>query len=126
MAPWVLEDRQLQDLGQALAAELRVRRQGVPALGRKRLVGLGEARGARDHAVLEPGADPVAVAVQRRELGLCEGGRGVEDGGDGLGVQVWIPGGHQVGEAGRRKGEVEALEGRTEGHERAPGRGLRA
>ncbi len=56
-----------EDLGQVLAAILRIGRQGVPAALRKGTIGIGEA-GSRAHlAVLELGARLVAAPVEGRE-----------------------------------------------------------
>ena len=121
-----LEDGQLKDLGQALAAELRVRRQGIPALGREGLVGFSEARGGRDHAVLEPGPDAVAVGVEGGKLGFHEGGGRGQDRRHRLCVEVGIAVRQEGGQTRRRKGEVQALQGGAEGHGKAPKRRLQA
>ena len=64
----------------ALAAELRVEGQGVPAAVDEFLVDAGEAGRRAHHAVLQLGADLVAVAVERREAVAGELGRLLEHG----------------------------------------------
>ena len=63
----------------ALAAELRVERQRVPAAVDEFLVDAGEAGRGAHHAVLQLGADLVAVAVERRQPVAGELGRLLED-----------------------------------------------
>ncbi len=62
-----LEHRQLQRLGQALAAEGRIGREAVPAPFGEGAVGFREAIGRHHLAVLEPRALLVAHPVQRRQ-----------------------------------------------------------
>ena len=51
----------------ALAAEFRIEGQGIPAAGHEFLVDRGKARRRAHHAVLQRGADLVALAIERRQ-----------------------------------------------------------
>ena len=64
----------------ALAAEFRVEGQRIPAAVDEFLVDADKARRRAHHAVLELGADLVAVAVERRQAVAGELGRLLEDG----------------------------------------------
>jgi hypothetical protein len=94
-------DRHRDHSRQALAAEFRRERHGVPAGFTEQLVGFLEARRRRDNAILAGRANGVATAVDRVEYAAGELGGFVKnrfDEIDGTFLIAWQ--GTNVGEAG--------------------------
>ncbi len=115
-----LEHRDLQRLGQALAAISGIGSEGAPAARDEFAVGGGKAGDGADLAVDELGADAVAVAVERRQLLGGEPTAGLEDRRDrgvvaigefGEGTQA-----REAGDFGEREQKI--ADGRRIGHER--------
>jgi hypothetical protein len=114
------QHRDLQGLGQALAAMLGGGRQAGPAALRELAIGVGEAGRGADHAVLQLRADQVAGPVDRGQDFAGEGPGGLQHGLHGVGVGLGEGGGQAV-EAGHvLQGEGEVADGRAVGHGKGP------
>ena len=82
----------------ALAAEFRIEGQRVPAALDELLVDGGKARRRAHHAVLEPGADLVALAIERRQAVAGQLGGFLEHGVDRVVRRMLVT--RQGGDAG--------------------------
>ncbi len=87
-----LVDQALQCFRQTLAAVVRVGVDAGPAGLDELFIGLFEARGCRDVAVVKRGAMLVALAVDRQQLGAGEFSRLLEDGFDQVEVDFLVTG----------------------------------